>query len=257
MRKLLTLSLLAATLAAPAFSAQGIQVNGTLVPQARVDAFVKQMTAQGQPDSPELRNAARDRVVMTELLRQEAVKKGLDKSPEYKSELENVQSALLANLYVRDYMKSHPISEAELKAEYEQMKSQMHQKTYHARHILVKTEAEARAVIDQLKKGKKFEDLARAKSLDTGSKDNGGDLGFVDPAQLVPEFANVMTKLAKGQITQTPVKSQFGWHVIQLVDSKDADFPPFDQVKAQLEQQVQGKRFDAFLNQLKTQAKVQ
>ena len=125
MRKFLTLSLLAASLAAPAFAAQGLQINGTFIPQARIDSAVKQMTAQGQPDSPQLRQAARDRVVLTELLRQEAMKKGLDKSPDYRNELENLQSALLANLYVRDFMKSHPVSEADVRAEYDRMKVQM------------------------------------------------------------------------------------------------------------------------------------
>ena len=257
MRKFLTLSFLAASLAAPAFAAQGLQINGTFIPQARIDSAVKQMTAQGQPDSPQLRQAARDRVVLTELLRQEAMKKGLDKSPDYRNELENLQSALLANLYVRDFMKSHPVSEADVRAEYDRMKVQMARKEYRARHILVPSQEEAAKVLEQLKKGARFEDLARQYSIDTGSKANGGDLGFVDPAQLVPEFSGAMTKLAKGQITQTPVKSQFGWHIIQLTDTKEADFPALDAVRAQLEQQIQGQRFDAYIAKLKAQAKVQ
>lgn len=256
MRKLISLTLIAAALAAPAIAANGIQVNGALVPQSRIDAFVAQMQQQGQPDSPQLREAARDRVVMTELLRQEALKKGIDKSSEYKTELENVQAALLANLFVRDFSKSHPVSEADMRAEYNRLKAQSNQKEFRARHILVKTEAEAAQVLEQLKKGKKFEDLARERSQDTGSKEHGGDLGYVNPQALVPEFSNAMVKLQKGQITAQPVKSQFGYHIIQLIDVKDADFPAFEQVKPQLEQQIQGKRFETFLADLKKKAKI-
>ena len=147
--------------------------------------------------------------------------------------------------------------EADVRAEYDRMKVQMARKEYRARHILVPSQEEAAKVLEQLKKGARFEDLARQYSIDTGSKANGGDLGFVDPAQLVPEFSGAMTKLAKGQITQTPVKSQFGWHIIQLTDTKEADFPALDAVRAQLEQQIQGQRFDAYIAKLKAQAKVQ
>lgn len=125
----------------------------------------------------------KDQLVTAEVLRQEAVKKGLDKSPEFAAELANMQAMALANRLIKDYEKSNPVSDADLKAEYDKLVASVPEtKQYHARHILVKTEAEAKAVIDALKKGKSFDKLAKEKSQDPGSKDKGGDLTGRKPA---------------------------------------------------------------------------
>lgn len=231
-------------------------VNGMAIPQARAEAMMRQLTSQGQPDTAEVRAMVRDELIMTELLRQQATKKGLDKTAEYKAELEGLSARLLANMYVRNWVRTNPIGEAELRTRYERLKAQMAQKEYHPRHILVATEAEAVALLEDLKKGKRFDELAKAKSLDAGSKEKGGDLGWMMPNVLDQAFAAAMMKLERGQITATPVKSQFGWHIIQLGDVRDSEFPPLEGIRAQLTQQIQNERLQGHLNQLKQTAKV-
>ncbi|CUA84302.1 MULTISPECIES: peptidylprolyl isomerase [Gulbenkiania] len=246
--------LLAAALVA-ALASTGAAAAVPTVSQARIDAVVRMMEAQGQPSSPQMREMVREQLVTAEILRQEAIKQGLDKSADYRAELENMQTMALANRLVREYQRSHPVSQAELVAEYNKLKGEFKPKTtYHARHILVGSEAEANAVLESLKKGKPFDQLAREKSTDTGSKGNGGDLGWNEPGAFVAPFSEAMTRLAKGQVTSKPVKSEFGWHIIKLDDIKTEAAPPMEALRPQLEQRVMGAKVEEYVKSLKKRA---
>lgn len=212
-------------------------VNGVSIPQARLDMRVKAAMAQGQPDSPELRNAVRDELINIEVLAQAANKKGLNKQAEVVQQIELSKQTILASAFVQDYVKSHPFSDDVLKQEYDKINQQRGNKEYKVSHILVKTEDEAKAVVEQLKKSK-FEDVAMDKSQDPGSSVKGGDLGWAVPSNFVKPFADAMVALNKGQMS-APVQSQFGWHIIKLEDSRDMKVPAFEEVKPNLTQHMQ------------------
>jgi len=212
-------------------------VNGVVIPQARLDMRVKAAMAQGQPDSPDLRNAVRDELINIEVLAQAANKKGLAKQADVVQQIDLSRQTILASAYVQDYVKSHPISDDTLKQEYEKINKMRGNKEYKVSHILLKTEADAKLVADQLKNSK-FEDVAMDKSQDPGSSVKGGDLGWAVPSNFVKPFADAMVSLSKGQIS-APVQSQFGWHIIKLEDTRDLKVPSFDEVKPNLTQHMQ------------------
>ena len=195
----------AATTPAATASTKVATVNGVVIPQSRAELLVKERMTQGQPDTPELRNAIREDLISRELLAQEAVKKGVDKNPDVTTQIELAKQSVLVRSYLQDVMKASPVSDDALKAEYEKIKAQMGDKEYKVRHILVEKEAEAKDIIAQLKKGVKFEKLA-AKSKDP-SKSNGGDLGWSAPGAYVKPFADAMIALKKGEYTKTPVQT--------------------------------------------------
>lgn len=233
-----------------------VKVNGASVSQNLADAFIAEQTAKGAPDSPELRNAVREELIRRELLLQEAKKTGLDKKPDVAAQAEAARQAILIRSYVQDYVKKNPIQEAQLRAEYAKIKEQVGSTEYKARHILVKEEAEAKAIIENLKKGAKFEELAK-QSIDPGSKDNGGELDWAAASNYVKPFADAMTVLAKGKYTEAPVKSDFGYHVILLEDSRPTSFPEFDEVKPRLMQQAQAQQITKMVDGLRAKAKVE
>ena len=242
--------------AAPAAGAAIATVNGTPVSQSRFDYLLKQSLQQGQPDSAELRKNIREKLIVEEIVAQEAVKKGLDKAADVLTQLELAKQTVLIRAFLQDYIKNNAISDDAVKAEYEKIKSQMGDKEYHARHILVGSEAEAKDIIAKLKKGEKFEKLAE-KSKDPGSKAKGGDLGWAAPANFVPEFSAAMEKLQKGHYTTEPVKSQFGWHIIKLEDMRTMQAPSFDEVKQNLSQRLQQQQIDKLISDLRAKAKVE
>ena len=231
-------------------------VNGVAIPKTRVDAVVRAQEAQGQKDSPELRAAIRDRLITLEIVAQEATRKGLAKSADTRSQIELANANILAQAYRVDYFKSHPVTDEALKAEFDKIKSQMSDKEYKARHILVEKEADAKEIIEKLKKGEKFEELAKA-SKDPGSKDHGGDLDWNQPAGFVKPFSDAMVKLEKGKYTETPVQSQFGWHVIRLDDVRTAKFPDFNEVKPGLQQRMHEAMFEKVVTELRAKAKIE
>jgi len=248
---------LTALVAAPAFAQNIATVNGKAIPAAKVDQIVKQVVAQGkQADSPQLREAIKKDLIGREVLIQEADKQGFGTRPEVKAALENARQSIIINAMLADYVKKNPVKDADIKAEYDKYKSTVGDKEYHARHILVPTEDEAKAIIVKLKGGAKFEDLAKASSKD-GSAANGGDLDWASPASYVPEFSKAMVALNKGAITETPVKSQFGYHVIKLEDIRPVKFPTLEQAKPQVTEAVQQKKIQAFLEGLMKKAKIQ
>jgi peptidyl-prolyl cis-trans isomerase C len=237
-------------------SAKVATVNGVAIPKSRVDAVVQAQTAQGKADTPELRAAIRDRLIILEVIAQEADHKGLAKSADTVSQIALARTNILAQAYRANYLKNHPISDDALKAEFEKLKSQMSDKEYKARHILVEKEDEAKDIIAKLKKGEKFEELAKV-SKDSGSKDHGGDLDWNQPGGFVKPFSDAMVKLEKGKYTETPVQSQFGWHVIALDDVRPTKFPDFNEVKSGLEQRMQEAAFEKAVADLRAKAKVE
>jgi peptidyl-prolyl cis-trans isomerase C len=231
-------------------------VNGKALPKARADALIAGQAAQGQPDSPELRKAVTEELVRREILTQESVKKGFDKKPEIQGQIDLARQGVLIGAYLNDYVKTHPISEEQIKKEYTEITAKLGNKEYKARHVLVETEDQAKAIIAKLKKGEKIEDLAK-ESKDPGSKDRGGDLGWANPASFVPPFSAAMTKLEKGKFTETPVKSDFGWHVIQLDDVRELKLPPMEEAKGQIAQQLQQRMVQKHIDELRAKAKVE
>ncbi len=242
-------------------SAQGggtvAKVNGIAIPQSRLDLVIKAATAQGQPDSAEMRNALRENLITEEVLTQEAIKKGLDRNPDVVTQIDLARQGILIRAYQADFMRNNPVSDDELRKEYESVKSQMGDKEYKARHILVETEQEAKDLVASLKKGGVFEKLASERSIDTGSKSNGGELGWSSAAVYVKPFSDALTKLKKGETTSQPVQTPFGWHVIRLDDVRTAVPPSFDEVKQNMQQRVLQRKFAAVVESLRKNAKVE
>ena len=230
-------------------------VNGQAIPQSVYDAFVAEQKAQGAPDSAELQNAVKEELVRREILAQEAKKKGLDKKANIQGQIELAKQAVLIRAFLTDYVQAHPISDAQLKAEYELIKNNLGSTEYKSRHVLVEKEDDAKAIIAKLDKGEKFSELAK-QSKDPGSKDKGGELGWSSPNAYVKPFAEALGKLKKGEYTKTPVKSDFGYHVIQLDDSRPLNPPAFDQVKPQLQQRANQQQVENLVKELRAKAKV-
>ena len=250
------------TLAAPLVFAQNIAiVNGKAVPKARVDAMVDQILKNQQPGqppqarTPELEQKVKDEIVMREIFIQEAERRGLQGSADYKAQMEFARQSILIRALFQDFEKKNTVSDAEARAEYDKIKAANGDKEYRARHILVENEADAKAILAQLKAGAKFEELAQKNSKDPGSAENGGDLDWANPGNYVPEFSQALIKLQKGQTTDVPVKSQFGWHIIKLEDVRETQFPAFDEVKGQIVQRQLQAKMIKFREDLKAKAK--
>jgi peptidyl-prolyl cis-trans isomerase C len=222
-----------------------------LYPKQYYDLLLKERLAQGQQDTPELRTALREELNTRELIVREAKKKGLDKDPDIKTQMDLTSQTVLVRAYVADWVKAHPVPDDVLKKEYDSIKAQMGDKEYKVRHILVDKEDEAKDIIVQLQKGEKFEKLAE-RSKDPGSKANGGDLDWNAPGNFVKPFSDAMVKLDKGKFTTVPVQTQFGWHVIEVDDIREAKVPPFDEVKTQLAQRMQGQQLDSYFKELRS-----
>ena len=257
--RLASLLVAGAIVSAPALAADKgkafATVNGQPISQSVYNAFVAEQKAQGAPDSPELQAAVKEELVRREILAQEAKKKGMDKNPNIQGQIELAKQAVLIRAYLSDYVKANPISEAQLKAEYDVIKNNLGTTEYKSRHVLVEKEEDAKAIIAKLDKGEKFSELAK-QSKDPGSKDKGGELGWSSPASYVKPFGEALTKLKKGEYTKTPVHSDFGYHVIQLDDSRPANPPPFDQVKPQLQQRASQQQIETLVKELRSKAKV-
>jgi peptidyl-prolyl cis-trans isomerase C len=257
--RLASLLVAGAIVSAPALAADKgkafATVNGQPISQSVYNAFVAEQKAQGAPDSPELQAAVKEELVRREILAQEAKKKGMEKNPNIQGQIELAKQAVLIRAFLSDYVKANPISEAQLKAEYDVIKNNLGSTEYKSRHVLVEKEEDAKAIIAKLDKGEKFSELAK-QSKDPGSKDKGGELGWSSPAAYVKPFGEALTKLKKGEYTKTPVHSDFGYHVIQLDDSRPANPPPFDQVKPQLQQRASQQQIETLVKELRSKAKV-
>jgi peptidyl-prolyl cis-trans isomerase C len=237
----------AAAAAAPAAAPTG----KTLFPPQQYEFMIKERVQQGQQDTPELRNAVREELNTRELLAREARKQGIDKTADMKTQMDLAAQTILVRAYVQDWLAKNPVPEAELRKEYDQIKSQIGDKEYKVRHILVEKEDEAKEVISELQKGAKFEELAKARSKDPGSKDRGGDLDWNAPTNFVKPFGDAMKSTPKGKFTAQPVQTQFGWHVIEVDDVRDAKVPSYDEVKPQLQQRMQAQWLDKYFKDLR------
>ncbi len=238
-------------------SAQNLAiVNGKPVPSSRVEALKQQVERSGRPVTPEILAQIKEELIAREVFMQEARKRGLDASEDYKAQLELARQSILIRELFANFQKKNPVSDAEIKAEYDKFVGANGGKEYRARHILVEKEDEAKALIADIKKGGKFEDLAKKVSKDPGSGANGGDLDWANASSYVPEFSNAMVKLEKGQMTEAPIKSQFGFHIIRVDDVRDAQLPKLEEVKPQITQQLTQSKLSKFQEDLRAKAKI-
>lgn len=251
----LTLMLAAATaLAAPAALAQVARVNGTAIPQARADALLKEVMAQGQKDSPELRAMIRQELISREVMAQEAVKLGLNKNPEVSLQLDLARQDILIRAYLSDAQRKTPVSDDALRKAHERFKDSPAANEYRARHILVGSEAEARDIIKEIRGGADFAKIAAARSRDEGTKAAGGELSWAAPNSYVRPFAEALARMKKGELTENPVQTNFGWHVIRLEDTRPLSF---EAIKPQLQQVVQREMIQKQIEDLRAKAKIE
>ncbi|MEQ5838399.1 peptidylprolyl isomerase [Paraburkholderia acidicola] len=249
--------LLAAFAAAPAFAQNIAVVNGTPIPKSRADAMIAQLGKQGQQDTPQLETAVRTELINREVLMQEAVRRGIPARADVKAEVAVAQQTVVLRALIEDFVKNNQPTDAEITAKYNTLVKNAGGKEYHLHHILVDNEQQAKDLIAKIKGGASFEALAKQYSKDPGSGKNGGDLDWSDPKAYVPEFAAAATKLQKGQMTDAPVHTQYGWHIIRLDDTRAVTPPPLDQVKQQVVQQIQQEKLQAFEEGLRKNAKIQ
>lgn len=255
-RALISLSLFALATAPAIVHAQIAKVNGKAIPANRAEVLMANQLAQGQAKTPELEAAVKEELVRREILAQAAVGKGMDKKSDVQAQVELARQGVLIGAYLNEFARGIKISDDDVKKEYDTLKGALGDKEYKARHILVDKEEDAKGIIEKLKKGEKFEELAKA-SKDPGSKDKGGELGWANKGSYVPPFAEAMTKLAKGKYTEAPVQSNFGWHVIQLDDVRELKAPNFDDVKPQIVQRMRQMAVEKHILDLRAKAKVE
>jgi peptidyl-prolyl cis-trans isomerase C len=249
------LMLVLATAAMPVMAQNLAVVNGKPIPSSRADLMMKQYTSRGQKDSPDMREKIKDQLIDFEILTQEAEKLGLTKTDEVKNQLALTRQQILINALVQDHIKKFPVKDADIKAEYDKFKAETPATEYHAFHILVEKEEDAKAIIAKLKEGAKFEDLAK-QSKDPGSAAKGGDLDWSNPNGYVKPFSDALVALKKGQFTETPVKTQYGYHVIKLEDTRPAKIPTLEEMKPNISQKLQQKELEAYRDSLRKQAKI-
>jgi peptidyl-prolyl cis-trans isomerase C len=242
--------------AANGTQAQDITVNGHVLPGALIDMIVKSQSANGAPDTPAMRADIRDQLINLTLIADEAVRIGLDKEPETAMQIEIQRQQILVRAFQAHHAKTNTLDDATLRAEYDRIRGEMGDSEYKAQHVLVKTEAEAKAIIAKLEKGEDFDKIAETESLDTGSKQGGGHLDWAVPQSYVKPFSEAMVALKKGEFTKTPVKSQFGYHVIRLEDVRATKAPSFEEVKDNLRQQHTQQDFSAVVRELRSKAKI-
>ncbi len=254
---LISAALLSTVVAAPAFAQNVAIVNGKPVPTARVEALAQQLAKAGRPVSPEMMGQLKEEVIARELFMQEAQRQGLDANDDFKAQMELSRQAILIRELFGTFQKNNPVTDDEIKAEYDKFVAANSGKEYRARHILVEKEEQAKAIIASIKKGAKFEDIAKKQSKDPGSGANGGDLDWASPGNYVQEFSDAMVKLTKGKLMDTPVKSQFGFHVLRLDDVRDIKFPKLEEVKPQISQQLGQQKLMKFQEDLRAKAKIE
>jgi len=257
MKRLLTAVALATTLIVPAAAQNIAVINGKPVPTSRLDALAKQLERSGRPVDEAAREQLREEVILREIFVQEADRRGIRSQPDFRSQVELATQTILIRELFNDFQRKNPVTAAELKAEYDKFAQANSGQEYRSRHILVATEAEAKALIAQIKGGASFEDLARTKSIDTGSGQAGGDLDWAGANVFVAEFSEAMVKLGKGQMTDAPVQSQFGWHIIRVDDVRAAPLPSMDELRPQIEQMLQQQKLMEFQESLRAKARIQ
>jgi peptidyl-prolyl cis-trans isomerase C len=245
---------------APAAAAQTgpvATVNGTAIPRSRMEAVVRQQTQRGAQDSEQLRAQVREALINNELLLQEANRNGVARRADVQQLVDLSRQEVIANAQVAEYLKTNPVSDADVQKEYDRVKQQRGDREFKARHILVATEDDAKSVLADLKKGQKFDEIAQKRSLDEGTRPRGGDLDWNVPANYDKAFADAMVKLEKGKMTEAPVRSRFGFHIIQLDDVRTINYPPMQQVRQQLQQGLVGQKIETLIKELRGKAKIE
>ena len=232
-------------------------VNGVQIPRNRLEIVIRQQTGRGAQDSDQLRAQLREALINNELLVQEANRSGIAKKAEVQQQIDLVRQEVIANAVVTEYIRVNPISDVDVQKEYDRAKAQTGDREYKARHVLVANEEDAKSVLADLKKGIKFDEIAQKRSLDEGSRPKGGDLDWNVPSNFDKAFADAMVKLEKGKITDVPVRSRFGFHIIQLDDVRPVNFPPLSQVSQQIQQRLVGQKVDNLIRELRGKAKIE
>ncbi len=255
--KAVTATLLIGTFSFAALAQNAAIVNGKAVPKTRMDMLAQQLAAAGRPVTPEMQPQLREEVITREVFMQEAQKQALDANDDYKAQLELARQAIMIRQLFENFKKTHPVTDAEVQAEYDKFVAANGGKEYKSRHILVETKDQADKIMADLKKGGKFEDIAKKQSKDPGSGAKGGDLDWANPGSFVPEFSEALIKLKKGETTSEPIKSQFGFHIIRLDDVRQAQLPKVDEVKPQITQQLQQQRLQKYQEDLRAAAKIE
>jgi peptidyl-prolyl cis-trans isomerase C len=243
--------------AKPAAGKPIVTVNGVVVPQARADFLMQQQAQRGAPDNEQMRGAVREELINREVLAQEARKAGAEKAPEVQTQLDMVRQEIVVSYYLREFARKNPVTEAEIQKEYDRAKSQHGDKEYKARHILVETEDQAKGLIADLKKGAKFDELATKNSKDTGSAQRGGDLDWNVPGTFDKQFSEAMVKLEKGKYSEAPVKTRFGFHIIQLDDVRPAKFAAIGEVRPRIQQMLVQNKIEQLIKGLRAKAKIE
>jgi peptidyl-prolyl cis-trans isomerase C len=233
-------------------------VNGQYISKKMLEDLEKDLAQRSQGQAPAFpKEKLVDELVQREILVQDAVQKKLDQTPEVIAQLDAAKKAILTQASLQAYLKANPITDADIKKEYDSKVGGANATEYKASHILVKTEDEAKKLIAELDKGGKFAKLANKHSLDAKESQNGGDLGWFSPTQMVAPFSEAVAKLEKGKYTKTPVKTQFGWHIILSEDSRKQAAPPLEAVKEQLTPMLQREKIQKMVEGLRKQAKVE
>ncbi|MEW5863814.1 MAG: peptidylprolyl isomerase [Pseudomonadota bacterium] len=243
--------------AKPAPSGPLATVNGVAIPRQRADMIAQQRIQQGAADSEQLRAMIREELINREIIMQEANRTGFAKRPEVQQEVDFARQSVIVQAYLRDWVRQHPVTDAEVQKEYERAKQQTGTTEYRARHILVGSEDEAKKLLAELRGGAKFEDLAAKHSMDEGTRMRGGDLDWNVPATFDKEFASAMVKLEKGTTTSAPVRTRFGFHIIRLDDVRPVNFPPLAQVRPQIEQRLMQVKVENLVREMRAKAKIE
>jgi peptidyl-prolyl cis-trans isomerase C len=256
--KRFALLIAAVTIAAPIYAQSIATVNGQPITQQAYDQFIKLLGTQGAPDTPQLREQVKEEMINRLVMVQAAEKAGIAKQPDIQTELELARQGILVRALMADYLEKNPVTDEMAQAEYEKLKKEQGEVLeYNVRHILVEDEATANNLQKQLKdKSAKFEDLAKAQSKDPGSAAQGGSLGWASADNYVAPFADAVKNTPKGQMTDKPVQTQFGWHVIEVVDARPIAFPPFSEVRTQLEEMMRQQELVKYQQTLRSQAKI-
>jgi peptidyl-prolyl cis-trans isomerase C len=229
---------------------------GPIATASRAEVLLREREVRGATDNPAMREAVREDLINRELIAQEAARTGYAKKPALQAELALVRQTVIVQHYVSDWLREHPVSEAEIQKMYDEAKAKSGGKEYKVRHILLDTEDEAKSVIAALDKGVKFEELAK-KSKDAGTRDRGGELDWMSPGgNLDQAFSEAMVKLDKGKYTEKPGHTRYGYHVIQVEDVRPLKFPPLEDVKARIEQQLKQQQIRELVQSLRAKAKI-
>lgn len=234
-----------------------VTVNGKKLDTTLVDTFLLAVTGKPATEATkEQRDAMVDQLVNMTLAAQAAEKEGLDKTGDVQSRLDLLRTQILAEAASEKYVKSHPVSDDEVKAAYDAEVANL-PKEYKARHILVEKKETADEILKQLQAGGDFAKIAKAQSKDPGSAAKGGDLGWFSAQSMVKPFADALKALEKGKMTTAPVQTEYGWHIIELEDVRAPEAPAFEDVKEQVKMFAQRKKLQAYLEELRKTAKIQ